>query len=185
MHMCLFVYSDCMKFHDSFSTPSLRLPKMFMPSCASRSQVGSPERAAVFFQEFLRSGIDINGHVRPQVEFMLPVEGCSVPMDFIGKDEELEADWQKMFALQNETVPSFDSNLATHSHGDTDHLAMENFLGYASAGNSSASTDGARYVRALCWLFLVDFAVFDYELPAQCQHELMADALALLPSMTS
>ena len=67
----------------------------------------------------------------------------------------LEEDWKKMFALQNETVPAFDNNLAVHSHGDTDHLAMEHFL----ANGSSSYTSPDSYVRALCWLYLVDFAV--------------------------
>lgn len=57
----------------------------------SINQVGSPERAAAFLNEFLRNGIEANGHVRPQLEFFLPMpDGCSVATDFIAKEDR---DW--------------------------------------------------------------------------------------------
>mmetsp|Transcript_21006 Transcript_21006/g.49928 ORF Transcript_21006/g.49928 Transcript_21006/m.49928 type:complete len:369 (+) Transcript_21006:65-1171(+) len=145
--------------------------------------VGSPERAAAFFIEFLQTGIENNGHVRPQIEFFLPVGGCSIPMDFIGRTEHLPDDWVKMFALQNETVPPFDNALATHFHDHRDRKSMESFLGLARADNStetSAPHTGSRYLRALCWLFLADFAVFQYEIPNECQQEPMKSVLALV-----
>eukprot|EP00438_Fugacium_kawagutii_P008507 Skav210959 [mRNA] locus=scaffold713:358424:359458:+ [translate_table: standard] len=130
---------------------------------------GSPLRAAAFFKEFLRSGIDANGHVRPQLEFLQPLSGCSLPMDFIGKTEQAEEHWAKLFAMQNETVPKFDSLLAVHSHGDRDEDAMKTFL-----------ASSPKYTRALCWIYLGDFAVFEYELPDECQQEPMQSAVAKL-----
>eukprot|EP00438_Fugacium_kawagutii_P009869 Skav231642 [mRNA] locus=scaffold1144:234270:244498:- [translate_table: standard] len=51
--------------------------------------VGSPERAAAFLNEFVRNGIEANGHVRPQLEFFLPnPDGCSVANDFIEPEAE-------------------------------------------------------------------------------------------------
>ena len=131
--------------------------------------VGSAVRAAAFFEEFLRSGIDVNGHVRPQLEFLQPLSGCSLPMDFIGKTERAEGHWAKLFELQNETVPEFDSLLALHSHGRRDEQAMKTFL-----------ASSAKYMRALCWLYLGDFAVFEYELPNECRQEPMQSAVAML-----
>ena len=131
--------------------------------------VGSSVRAAAFFEEFLRSGIDVNGHVRPQLEFLQPFSGCSLPMDFIGKTERAEEHWAKLFAMQNETAPKFDSLLAVHSHGQRDKQAMKTFL-----------ASSAKYIRALCWLYLGDFAVFEYELPNECQEEPMQSAVAML-----
>eukprot|EP00438_Fugacium_kawagutii_P008506 Skav210958 [mRNA] locus=scaffold713:353404:358088:+ [translate_table: standard] len=147
--------------------------------------VGSTLRAAAFFEEgtegtcdfvsfevqeeFLRSGIDANGHVRPQLEFLQPLSGCSLPMDFIGKTEQAEEHWAKLFAMQNETVPKFDSLLAVHSHGDRDEDAMKTFL-----------ASSPKYTRALCWIYLGDFAVFEYELPDECQQEPMQSAVAKL-----
>ena len=131
--------------------------------------VGSSDRAAAFFEEFLRTGIDVNGHVRPQLEFLQPLSGCPLPMDFIGKTEHLVEHWEKLFAMQNETVPKFDSLLAEHSHGERDKQAMKTFL-----------ASSAKYVRALCWLYLGDFAVFEYELPDECRQEPMQSAVATL-----
>ena len=131
--------------------------------------VGSAVRAAAFFEEFLRSGIDVNGHVRPQLEFLQPLSGCSLPMDFIGKTERAEEHWAKLFDMQNETVPKFDSLLALHSHGERDEQAMKTFL-----------ASSAKYMRALCWLYLGDFAVFEYELPNECRQEPMQSAVAML-----
>ena len=144
--------------------------------------VGSPERAAAFFIEFLQTGIENNGHVRPQIEFFLPVGGCSIPMDFIGRTEHLQDDWVKMFALQNETVPPFDNALASHYHDDRDKRGMDSFLGLARADSTdtSAPHTGSRYLRALCWLFLADFAVFQYEIPNECQQEPIQSVLALV-----
>ena len=145
--------------------------------------MGSHERIAVFFEEFFRSGIKNDGHVRPQLEFLLP-NGCSIPMGLVGKTERLEEDWAKIFAIQNRTGTEFDSELAVHSHGDRDKDAMESFLGLGSAKRSS--NDGAsapnrhKYVRVLCWLYLADFVVFEYELPDECQQEPMQSAIALV-----
>lgn len=150
---------------------------------------GSPERVAAFFEEFLRSGIHTNGHVRPQLEFFLPSHGCSMPIDFIGKDEHLTEEWQALFAWQNQTIPAFDPELTPHSHGHRDHNAMRRFLGLATEDRSEGAAvprhGTSSYVRALCWLFLEDFAMFDYELPDECQHGLLRNTLALFRNTSS
>eukprot|EP00438_Fugacium_kawagutii_P023199 Skav215060 [mRNA] locus=scaffold1021:397785:398114:- [translate_table: standard] len=107
-------------------------------------------------------------------------------MDFVGKDEHLTEDWQTIFALQNRTIPAFDPELTPHSHGHRDHNAMRRFLGLAGDRSTGAvARHGANYVRALCWLFLADFAMFDYELPDECQHGLLKNTLALFRNTSS
>eukprot|EP00438_Fugacium_kawagutii_P013976 Skav200727 [mRNA] locus=scaffold274:12112:12726:+ [translate_table: standard] len=143
---------------------------------------GSPERVAAFLEEFFRSGIGGDGHVRPQLEFFVP-DGCSLPIDFVLKDEHSTEDWQALFAGQNQ-IPAFDPALALHSHGHRDKNAMRSFLGLAGDRSTAAPRHGA-YVRALCWLFLTDFAMFDYELPDECQHGLLQNTLKLFRNTSS
>ena len=153
-----------------------------LPKSIWAAQVGSHERAAAFFEEFLRSGIDANGHVRPQVEFFQLVGGCAIPMDFIGKTEQIKEDWKKLFARQNDSAPPFDSRLATHPHDAVDKHAMARFLGLANDAEKSVQTEAARYLRALCWVFLAGYSIFEYDLPPECQQEPMRTAFALARS---
>ena len=140
----------------------------FLTKQLDKHAVGSPERAAAFVDEFLRTGIEKNGHVRPQLEFFQPLKSCSVPIDFIGKTEQLEEDWARMFGMWNETVPSY-RRLALVEGGEREEHAMETFLNLSSS---------RRYVQALCWIFLADFAVFEYDLPKQCQQEPLQSIVA-------
>ena len=142
----------------------------FLAEQLTKHAVGSPERAGAFVDEFLRTGIDSNGHVRPQLEFFMPIGGCSMPMNFVGKTERLEEDWERMFAMWNETLPSY-REIALHGHSDRDEHAMETFLNLPSS---------RRYMQALCWIFLADFAVFKYDLPEQCQQEPLQTIVASL-----
>jgi hypothetical protein len=87
----------------------------------------------------------------------------------LAKLNVLRNNWAKLFDMQNETVPEFDSLLALHNHGERDEQAMKTFL-----------ASSAKYMRALCWLYLGDFAVFEYELPNECRQEPMQSAVAML-----
>ena len=165
----------------------------------SQHPVGSPERAAAFFKEFLRTGINLDGHVKPQLEFLLPNGGCSVPMNFIGKTNSMEEDWTRMFRLQECSLSApFDEHLGLHPNDQADKVAMEISLGLESdratdssgdvATNTSSELmlveatadmralvaalqqDRSKYLRALCWLLLPDFAAFNFKLPAACQQ---------------
>ncbi|CAE7199358.1 unnamed protein product, partial [Symbiodinium sp. CCMP2456] len=165
--------------------------------------VGSPRRAAAFFREFLRTGINRDGHVKPQLEFMIPNAGCSVPMGFIGKTESMEDDWTRMFEAHQCNLSSpFDESLGLHPNDEQDKTAMETVLGWTETSTiepidgsydnatpsavalSQASADvraivaalqenGSRYLRALCWLLLADFASFRFNMPAACRSGLL------------
>ena len=142
----------------------------FLAKQLNKHKEGSLERAGAFVDEFLRTGFDSIGYVRPQLELFMPSGGCSMPIDFIGKTERLEEDWERMFAMWNETVPSY-REIALKGHGDRDEHAMATFLNLPSSG---------RYMQALCWIFLADFAVFKYDLPEQCQQEPLQTIVASL-----
>ena len=121
------------------------------------------------------------------MDFFQPVAGCSIPIDFIGKTEQVKEDWKKLFARQNDSAPPFDSLLAIHSHDPRDKHAMERFLGLANDADRSVQAgavvpEPARYLRALCWVFLADYAIFEYDLPPECQQEPMRTAVALAHS---
>jgi len=165
--------------------------------------VGSPRRAAAFFREFLRTGVNRDGHVKPQLEFMIPNAGCSVPMGFIGKTESMEDDWTRMFGVHQCNLSSpFDQSLGLHPNDEQDKIAMETVLGWTGTSTmkpnggshnnttpsavmlSQASADvraivtalqenGSRYLRALCWLLLADFASFRFDMPAACRSGLL------------
>ena len=170
----------------------------------SKYSVGSPERAAAFFQEFLRSGVNRDGHVKPQLEFMLPAGGCSIPMQFIGKTEAMEEDWNRLFdGAEFECLSAFNASLGLHPNDQRDKRAMEISLGLANVTSTAKTAspfllevsadmhaiaitlrrNGARYLRALCWLLLADFAAFNFELPLDCQHvQLQNGTLAVVSS---
>ena len=165
--------------------------------------VGSPRRAAAFFREFLRTGVNRDGHVKPQLEFMIPNAGCSVPMGFIGKTESMEDDWIRMFGVHQCNLSSpFDQSLGLHPNDEQDKTAMETILGWTGTSTiepvdssynnatpsavvlSEASADvraivaalqenGSRYLRALCWLLLADFVSFRFDMPAACRSGLL------------
>ena len=56
---------------------------------------GSVLRATAFFQEFLKNGINGDGHVKPQVEYLGQSQGCSIPMRFVGRVENITIDWPR------------------------------------------------------------------------------------------
>ena len=56
---------------------------------------GSLPRATAFFQAFLKDGINGDGHVKPQVEYLGQSQGCSVPMHFVGRVENIAEDWSR------------------------------------------------------------------------------------------
>jgi len=159
---------------------------------------GSRQRAAAFFEEFLRDGVGRDGHVKPQLEFMIPCGGCSVPLDFLGRVENMENDWKRLLVKQDCTASAFDAfddSLGLHPNDVTDKLAMEKVLGVplddvtlapqeSEVISLAESTDmnaivlalrqnSARYLNALCWLLLPDFVAFGYELPLECSQALV------------
>ena len=56
---------------------------------------GSLPRATAFFQAFLKDGINGDGHVKPQVEYLGQSQGCSVPIHFVGRVENIAEDWSR------------------------------------------------------------------------------------------
>jgi hypothetical protein len=162
-----------------------------MSAMLGRFPAGSPERAATFFQAYLGHKTCIDPHVQPQVEYLIPLGNCQVPMEHIGKTETMQEDFENMFAGHGGSV-SFNKSLGQHPISLQDKQALESILGrrLGSAANvavltASTSTDsskramatvlsqgGAGYLRALCWVLLPDFAAFGYKPPAQCPESL-------------
>jgi len=61
---------------------------------------GSVKRAEVFFNEFLKSGIFGDGHVKPQSEYLGHIKDCDIPMHFMGAVENMSADWSRTGTLK-------------------------------------------------------------------------------------
>ncbi|CAJ1425443.1 unnamed protein product [Effrenium voratum] len=151
---------------------------------------GSSDRGKAFFEEFLRNAINYDGHVKPQSEFLAPVAGCGVPLDFIGRTERFAQDWRKLLAALHcdiATLP-FDSSLGLHPNDNQDKTALQqgalSLFKVASdshmAMEAAMAENGGAYLRGLCWLLLPDFAILDYDLPEGCRE---GSLLTLLQSV--
>eukprot|EP00434_Breviolum_minutum_P028420 symbB.v1.2.025142.t1/scaffold2424.1/size79531/4 len=159
---------------------------------------GSVLRATAFFQEFLKNGINGDGHVKPQVEYLGQSQGCSIPMRFVGRVENITIDWPRMFHDAHCDQRNFDTALGLHPNDPRDRSSMEALIRNPSEEYGPfalASTDevtsaatslqkrevasmqevltksSALHLRTLCWIYLPDFAVFRYEPPQLCQEE--------------
>jgi len=159
---------------------------------------GSVLRATAFFQQFLKDGINGDGHVKPQVEYLGQSQGCSVPMHFVGRVENITIDWPRMFHDAHCDHPgSFDTAIGLHPNDPKDRSSMEAliwppqeyqpFVLASTDEVTSAATSlqrrevasmqevltktSALHLRTLCWIYLPDFVVFRYEPPQLCQEE--------------
>ena len=114
----------------------------------------------------------------------------------------MQQDWKRLFSRAGlKCLPAFDRSLGLHPNDEHDQRAMEASLGLAdseSAGTPALlqtsaimrsmqvalKENGARYLRALCWLYLADFAALNFELPLECQQgHLKSTLLAVKPSL--
>lgn len=158
---------------------------------------GSVLSATAFFQEFLKNGINGDGHVKPQVEYLGQSQGCSIPMRFVGRVENITIDWPRMFHDAHCDQRNFDTALGLHPNDPRDRSSMEALIRNPSEEYGPfalASTDevtsaatslqkrevasmqevltksSALHLRTLCWIYLPDFAVFRYEPPLSLIH---------------
>jgi len=156
---------------------------------------GSQERAAHFLQVVFR-GLH-NGHIVPQSEYILgmlgsvpgPLGSCPVPFDFVGKLEDFDEDWARLGARLHCPPGSFLFNRSLGEHQsslDSDHVGggMEGALSVfelreqdldqraaakvASTMLNALHANGGALMRMICWFYLGDFALFDYDIPEEC-----------------
>ena len=105
------------------------------------------------------------------MEFFTPVGGCAVPYDFVGKVESMEEDWARLMLPICGSDVSFNDSLGLHPTDDQDKAAMDSVLTWttddppaehASAMASLLVQGEGTYLKALCWLLLVDFVALEY-----------------------
>lgn len=150
-----------------------------------QAEEGSRERAKIFMDRFFEDGAIYNGHVKPQSEYFAPFSSrCALPIEFVGKTETISEDWKKFMESKHCDAAStpFSNDLGQHPTDDGFKNAMENFFNEISllavdATSTSAlrlksvlDADGYAYLRALCWLLLSDYVMFDYDLPEHCDE---------------
>mmetsp|Transcript_11528 Transcript_11528/g.16218 ORF Transcript_11528/g.16218 Transcript_11528/m.16218 type:complete len:378 (-) Transcript_11528:23-1156(-) len=152
---------------------------------------GSFKRAEAFFSEFLKSGIFGDGHVKPQAEYLGHIKECDISMHFIGAVENMSADWSRMFEHYNCQQDAYDGHEGLHPNDEQDKKALANAINTSSVHSfmdTQASVDIAaqrlkdmavasmetmlqsqpKFLLFLCWIYLPDFVIFDYDLPAAC-----------------
>lgn len=156
---------------------------------------GSVERAADFLQSVFRGSK--NPHVLPQSQYILgllgsvpgPLGSCPVPLDIIGKLEHFDEDWASIGERLHCPPGSFPFNRSLGEHQssmDPAHTvdAMRGAIEaievgredssqsaaamYASAMHAALRSEGGALMRMLCWFYLGDYALFDYDIPEEC-----------------
>ena len=155
---------------------------------------GSVKRAEAFFSEFLRSGIFGDGHVKPQSEYLGHIKDCDIPMHFIGAVENMSADWSRMLEHYNCQQDAYDDHEGLHPNDERDKNALVKAINTSSAHSfidTQASVDIATQrlkdmdmasmetmlqseptmLLRLCWIYLPDFVIFEYDLPAACKED--------------
>eukprot|EP00438_Fugacium_kawagutii_P014599 Skav226992 [mRNA] locus=scaffold2341:266761:269571:+ [translate_table: standard] len=166
-----------------------------------REPAGDLARAKVFMNRFFQDGELYNGHVTPQSEYFAPFSSeCSLPIDFVGKTEQIERDWQR-FLESKRCFPAskipFSNELGQHPTKSAQaevEEALTQFLNISllSVNTETTSTlaskaslhkvlrsEGAAYLKAFCWLLLTDYVMFDYDLPKECDQSEMLYVLNL------
>ena len=146
---------------------------------------GSVERAMQFLDRFFVDGVLHDGHVRPQSEYFVKPYGnkCLLAVDFVGKMENVVGDWKRFLDSQQcHVTTQFNLTAGRHNtSSDTKH-ALAEVAGIVGAASFVELQAGAQqsmerallfqkvYLRALCWLYLVDYVMFRYDLPRGCNH---------------
>eukprot|EP00913_Durusdinium_trenchii_P026562 g24920.t1 len=145
---------------------------------------GSVGRAKQFLDRFFVDGVLRDGHVRPQSEFFVKPYGskCFLAVDFVGKTENVVEDWKRFLESQQcHVITQFNLTKGRHENsiGTKQALAdaaeiggASSFVELQSAAKESmeAQLFQGAYLRALCWLYLVDYVMFSYDLPRGCDH---------------
>ena len=116
---------------------------------------------------------------------------CSLKVDFVGKVESIGEDWKNLLKSHACTADlPFDLKLGRHDNQMRDKdvisqvisnhslVAVENDLAVSQAMREGLQLRGGSYRRALCWLFLVDYVMFNYDLPKDCDRPEMQLVIA-------
>lgn len=115
---------------------------------------------------------------------------CSLKVDFVGKAESIGEDWKSLLKSHacTASIP-FDLGLGRHENKIKDKdvisqvLSNNSLVAVESDAVSEAMSEalrlhGGSYRRALCWLFLVDYVMFNYDLPEGCDQPEMQLVIA-------
>ena len=118
-------------------------------------------------------------------------QNCSLKVDFVGKVESISEDWKSLLKSHACTADlPFDLQLGRHENQMSDKdvmsqvlskthlLAVESDLAVSQAMSEALQLQGGSYHRALCWLFLVDYVMFNYDLPKDCDQPEMQLVIA-------
>eukprot|EP00438_Fugacium_kawagutii_P014597 Skav226990 [mRNA] locus=scaffold2341:256338:262952:+ [translate_table: standard] len=165
-----------------------RGPRFFF---LKKAQEGTSARARLFMDKYFEDGANYNGHVTHQSDYFAPFSSkCSLPIDFVGKTERIAEDWQRyMESLRCEASKKAFSNALgqhptkrLHKEALTKLLNVSSPVSLLSVGTSVKAAmaqshikkilkaNGASYLKAFCWLHLIDYVMFDYDLPETCNQ---------------
>ena len=153
---------------------------------------GSLDRAKLFVRRFFQDGLIFNGHVKPQSEYFAPFSStCKLPIDYVGKIEQISEDWKKFLESQHcdaARIP-YNNSLGQHPTDEAERHAMYHLMALQEFADTNVSdsdkSNGTRllsslhlqevfrkhhyaFLRAFCWIHLPDYVMFDYDLPEKC-----------------
>lgn len=155
---------------------------------------GSLDRAKLFAHRFFQDGLIFNGHVKPQSEYFAPFSStCKLPIDYVGKIEQISEDWKKLLESQHcdAATISYNNSLGQHPTDPAERHAMYKLMTLqetdttgSDSGKSNQTTLRSSqhlqrvlqrhhyaFLRAFCWIHLPDYVMFDYDLPGKCNDQ--------------
>lgn len=164
---------------------------------------GSVERAAHFVQYMFRGlpnghVVPQSQYILGQLGSVPgPLGSCPVPFDVIGKLEHFDDDWASIGDRLHCPPGSFLFNRSLGQHlssvdeahtTDAMHGALEAIelseqgssqqqhaaAMYTTAMHAALRGGGGALMRMLCWFYLGDYALFDYDIPDECGIDMAA-----------
>eukprot|EP00927_Polykrikos_kofoidii_P066020 TRINITY_DN6169_c0_g1_i1.p1 TRINITY_DN6169_c0_g1~~TRINITY_DN6169_c0_g1_i1.p1 ORF type:complete len:346 (+),score=46.84 TRINITY_DN6169_c0_g1_i1:69-1106(+) len=183
-----FVRDPLSHFVSAFSEINFRLANCDVGGEFQTYPMESTERARTFLSDLvgfrLNFDCQVNCHIFSQRG---PLSSVPVPLNYIGRLENFEADWRVVGGLLGQRMPAFDSACGAHestdaSSGFPPRDAMDSALGgdlpSQLSGSGSASSrlsisssmrqllDGGGVAAVLaCSVLLPDYVCLQYELP--------------------
>lgn len=167
-----------------------------------QAEESTMKRAQLFAERFFQDGLIFNGHVKPQSEYFAPFsQSCRLPINFVGKIENLAEDWKNLLESQScitAKIP-YNNSLGQHPTDEKERKAMTDMLESAANNdtaqflvrdrdNMTASSNHLQnvllkkdfaFLRAFCWISLPDYVMFEYDLPKHCNDPEMLQVIEL------
>lgn len=167
-----------------------------------QAEEGTMKRAQLFAERFFQDGLIFNGHVKPQSEYFAPFsQSCRLPINFVGKIENLAEDWKNLLESQScitAKIP-YNNSLGQHPTDEKERKAVTDMLESAANNdtaqflvrdrdNMTASSNHLQnvllkkdfaFLRAFCWISLPDYVMFEYDLPKHCNDPEMLQVIEL------